>query len=154
MALKLNIQAPDFTLPSTNGTDFRLSQTMQNRACVLYFYPKDFTPGCTAEACSFRDQITQFHDVSIDVIGISRDSIATHLRFQETYQLPFTLLSDTSAKVAKLYQAYIPFIGLTKRITYLLDKNHTIVSVYENLFGAKKHIQEMVKQLDLIDEKK
>lgn len=151
MALKLNTPAPDFSLASTEGKDFQLSRDMAHKACVIYFYPKDFTPGCTAEACSFRDQITQFKDLGIDVIGISRDSIETHKRFQETYNLPFPLLADTTGKVAKLYEAYVPFIGLTKRITYLLDKNHTIVSSYSNLFGAKNHIQEMVKKLHLVE---
>lgn len=151
MSLSINTQAPDFTLPSTSGQDFTLSQDMQGKACVLYFYPKDFTPGCTQEACDFRDNITQFNDLQIDVFGVSRDSIATHEKFRNTYQLPFHLLSDKDGKVAKSYKAMYSLFGVTKRITYLLDKNHTIIAAFDNLFDAKRHIKEMIKKLELLD---
>lgn len=144
MALSINTQAPDFKIASTSGQDFQLSVYLKDKPCILYFYPKDFTPGCTAEACDFRDNISYFKDLDIDVFGISQDNIETHLKFKEAYQLPFELLADTQSKVSKSYKATIPLIGLTKRITYLLDKNHTIVAVYENLFGAKQHIKEMI----------
>ncbi|NJL15082.1 MAG: peroxiredoxin [Microscillaceae bacterium] len=150
MALQVGSKAPDFTLPATGGLSFTLSQEAAGQAVILYFYPKDFTPGCTAEACDFRDNIAQFSDLSIPVFGISRDSVLTHEKFKEKYQLPFALLADESGRVAKAYQALIPLIGLTKRITYLLDKNHQIAAVYESMFGAKQHIKAMIAQLNLV----
>ncbi|MDX2305494.1 MAG: peroxiredoxin [Microscillaceae bacterium] len=147
MALPIHNPAPDFTLPSTLGQDFTLSQNMHEKACVLFFYPKDFTPGCTMEACDFRDNIVQFSDLEIDVVGISRDSIETHQKFRKAYNLPFHLLSDTDGKVAQQYGALYALFGVIRRITYLLDKNHTIVAVYENLFDAKRHIKEILKKL-------
>ncbi len=150
MALQIGTQAPDFTLASTSGENFTLSKDMANKPCILYFYPKDFTPGCTAEACDFRDNIAQFKDLSIDVLGVSRDAVSTHLRFKKAYKLPFELLADTDGSVARAYSALIPLLGVTKRITYLLDKNHKIVTAYESLFGAKQHIKEMIAKLDLV----
>lgn len=143
MPLALQQQAPDFALPSTSGNIFRLSETMKGQPCILYFYPKDFTPGCTREACEFRDQFAEFKGLDIAVVGISRDSVATHLRFKETYRLPFELLADERGEAASLYKATIPLLPLTRRITYLLDRNHRIASVYESMFGAGKHISAM-----------
>lgn len=144
MALNVGTKAPDFTLPSTSGEDFTLSKNLKNKACIIYFYPKDFTPGCNMEACGFRDNFEEFEGLDIDIVGISKDSIETHQRFINYYKLPFELLSDQSGEVLKKYEALIPFIGMPKRITYLLDTDHNIITSYENLFGAKKHIQEML----------
>jgi peroxiredoxin Q/BCP len=149
MPLSLQQQAPDFALPSTGGSLFRLSETMKNKPCILYFYPKDFTPGCTKEACEFRDQFAQFRGVNIDVIGISRDSVETHLRFKETYKLPFELLADEKGEVAALYKANILFLPLTRRITYMLDRNHRIAAVHEDMFAAQKHIEAMAEAIKL-----
>lgn len=150
MALKIGSTAPDFTAASTSGTDFTLSEDLAGKPCVLYFYPKDFTSVCTAEACDFRDNMSQFADLGVTVIGISRDDVATHLRFKKSNNLPFELIADVDGKVSKAYKAQIPLIGMTKRITYLLDKQHKIVTAYENLFGAKQHIKEMIEKIDLI----
>ena len=98
MALKNGDKAPDFTLPGTSGENFELSG---NLPCIIYFYPKDFTRGCTEQACSFRDGFTQLRDLNINVYGISRDAIHTHLKFQKKLNLPFELLSDTQGKYAK-----------------------------------------------------
>ena len=147
MPLKINQPAPDFSLPSTNGRVFTLSKDMLNRPCVIYFYPKDFTPGCTKEACEFRDSFSIFRDLDINVVGISRDDIPTHLEFKKQYKLPFELLADTEGKVAGVYGASVPLIKFTRRITYLLDKNHTIVAVYENLLAAEKHINAMIEKV-------
>jgi peroxiredoxin Q/BCP len=152
MALQVNEQAPDFTLPSTSGTDFSLYKDLEGKPCVLYFYPRDFTRGCTSEACDFRDNITFFKGFDIDVLGISRDSIETHQKFREHYKLPFHLLADKSGQVCKAYKALVPLIGIPKRITYLLDKDKKIVAVFEKFFGAEEHIQSMiaaVKQLQV-----
>ncbi len=145
MALNIGEKAPDFNLPATNGTTIGLNKDLKGEACILYFYPKDFTPGCTKEACSFRDNFEAFRSLDIQVFGISTDGVATHKKFIDKYQLPFILLSDVSGRVSKSYKAMIPVIGLPKRITYLLDKQHQIAAVYQDMFGAEKHIKEMVR---------
>lgn len=147
MALKENTQAPDFSLASTSGTTFTLSKTAAKKPLILYFYPKDFTSGCTKEACEFRDSFSFFRDLDIDIFGISRDNVATHHEFKKAYQLPFELLADEDGQVADLYKASVPLIRFTKRITYLLDANHKVAAVYSNLFGAKKHIYDMIAQV-------
>lgn len=147
MALKAGHKAPDFTLPSTSGKNFHLSKDKFLKPLIIYFYPKDFTGGCTKEACGFRDTFEFFRGADIDVIGISRDNIDTHHEFRKAHNIPFELLSDIDGAVAKAYDATVPLINFTRRITYLLDKQHTIVAVYENLFGAKKHIDEMISQV-------
>lgn len=147
MALKENSQAPDFTLDSTSGIPFSLSKSAKGKPLVIYFYPKDFTPGCTKEACEFRDSFEFFNGLDIDIYGISRDAVATHHEFRKAHNLPFHLLADEDGKVADLYDASVPIINFTKRITYLLDKNHKVAGVYQNLFGARKHIKEMISKV-------
>ncbi|WP_299453327.1 peroxiredoxin [uncultured Microscilla sp.] len=154
MALKVGDKAPDFTLPSTTGEDFNLYNNRKDKPCIIYFYPKDFTPGCTAEACDFRDNIEFFKQFDIDVLGVSRDDIETHLKFKEKHNLPFELLADTKGTVTKAFKAAMPLVGVSKRITYLLDKDQQVVAVFDKLFGAKAHIQEMIKKVksDLVEE--
>ena len=147
MPLKTQDQAPDFILPSTSGRDFTLSKSAAGQALILYFYPKDFTRVCTKEACEFRDNFSFFKDLDIPVIGVSRDSVETHLRFKEEFNLPFELLADENGKIAELYKASIPVIGLNRRITYLLNKDHKIVKVFEKMFGSSEHVNEMIKEL-------
>ena len=147
MALSVGDFAPDFTLPSTSGSTFGLSKEGQGKPCILYFYPKDFTPGCTKEACSFRDNIQDFAEYDIDVYGISTDSIPKHQEFKAKYKLPFELLADVEGKVSKAYDAKMPFMNVSKRVTYLLDAEHRIVAVYSDMFGAEKHIQKMIKKV-------
>ena len=144
MKLKIGNRAPDFTLPSSEGEMFRLSENL-GEGIILYFYPKDFTGGCTAEACSFRDEIEHFEDLDIRVVGISTDDVDVHNRFINKYNLPFTLLSDTDGTVSKTYDSLIPFIGLSKRVTYLIDSEQKIVQIYNNALMAKNHIKEMKK---------
>ncbi|WP_339717578.1 peroxiredoxin [Cyclobacterium amurskyense] len=145
MGLRIGQKAPDFTLPSTSGSDFKLSKDFFGKACIIYFYPKDFTGGCTAQACEFRDQFDEFRDLDLPVIGISRDDMETHLRFKKANKLPFELLSDTSGEVCKKYDALVPIIGIPKRITYLLDKGHVIKDEFQDMFNAKAHIKKMLE---------
>lgn len=114
---------------------------------ILYFYPMDFTPGCTTEACEFRDTFELFRNMDIEVIGISRDNIQTHVEFKNRHKLPFELLSDRDGRVGMLYDATWLFNKFTKRITYLLDQERNVVASYQNLFGAKKHIEEMIRHV-------
>lgn len=147
MPLKVDQPAPDFTLPSTRGTSFTLSRDLPGKPVILYFYPKDFTSVCTKEACEFRDSFSLLRELQTEVIGISRDSVETHVRFQQEHKLPFDLLADVNGEVAERYGAVIPLIRVTRRITYLLDSNHRIAAVYENMFAAEKHIHAMVTQV-------
>lgn len=150
MTLKEGMKAPDFTLRDHNECDFTLSKNLSGKACILYFYPKDFTPGCTAEACSFRDHFNTFRDINIEVIGISTDDPKTHMRFKKQFELPFTLLADTDGRVSKLYGAKLPILNVSSRISYLIDKNHEIVSVYKNFFDGEAHIKAMRDRIDQI----
>jgi peroxiredoxin Q/BCP len=147
MALKKGQKAPDFTLPSTSGENFTLSKNACGKPCVIYFYPKDFTKVCTAEACDFRDQFEAFRELDIPVVGISRDNITTHRKFKNEHKLPFELLSDASGKVCKSYDALIPIVNMPKRVTYFIDGNQVIQGVYSDMFESKKHVDEMVKHL-------
>ena len=147
MPLPINSQAPDFTLPSTEGKNFHLSKDASGKALILYFYPKDFTRGCTKEACEFRDQFQVFRNLDILIYGISTDTIEVHNKFREKHNLPFHLLADTKGHVSKLYKSKMPLLNISKRITYLLDKNHKIQAVYQNLFGAENHIKKMIGKI-------
>ncbi len=146
MALKINSKAPDFSLPSTSGKTFRLADFI-GQPVILYFYPKDFTPGCTKEACSFRDHFDVFRQFDINIFGISTDSIEKHNEFKAKHNLNFELLSDLNGKVSEQYDALMPFVKISKRITYLLNSEHQIIGVYDNLFAYEKHIQKMVDSL-------
>lgn len=147
MALPIGSIAPDFSLPSTSQKLFNLSKDMNGKALILFFYPKDFTTGCTAEACAFRDQFAEFRNLEIPVFGISRDTILTHEKFKMAHKLPFELLSDASGEVCKAYDALIPFVKMPKRVTYLLDNQHKITGIYEGLFENKSHVDAMLRKL-------
>ncbi|QSE96785.1 peroxiredoxin [Fulvivirga lutea] len=146
MALKLGSKAPRFSLPSSNGSVFKL-EDQKGSPLVLYFYPKNFTPGCTKEACSFRDHHDELQELDVKVVGISRDSVSSHKKFKEKHNLNFELLSDQSGDVCKLYDALIPVLNIPKRITYLLDSDLKIQYAFDSLFGYKAHIENAIKAL-------
>jgi peroxiredoxin Q/BCP len=145
MSLPVGSKAPAFSLPSSNGGIFSFPADAKGKALIIYFYPKDFTSGCTAESCGFRDQFDVFEAQQIKVVGISHDDLATHKRFIEAYNLPFELLSDPDRKVISLYKAKFHLLPLTKRLTYLINAKGVIVNSYEGLFNGKAHVQEMLK---------
>lgn len=147
MALSIGQKAPDFSLASTSGESISMSKDLKKKAFILYFYPKDFTPGCTAEACEFRDQFEAFRDLDVPVFGVSRDKMDSHLKFKKQHRLPFDLLSDVEGKVCKAYDALIPLIRMPKRVTYLIDEDHKIAGVFSDMFESKKHIQSMLGKL-------
>ena len=143
-------KAPDFTLPDQNGTPHTLS-SYRGRKVILYFYPKDMTAGCTSQACAFRDLYPQFLEKGAAVLGVSKDSTASHKRFEETHGLPFPLLSDPDLQVIAAYdvqkrgQDGQPAKGLI-RSTYLIGEN----GVIEKAFGAvkaKDNPAQMLKEL-------
>lgn len=148
MALKTGDTAPEFNLKSTGEKSIDSSRDLKGKAFILYFYPKDFTRGCTAEACTFRDQFEAFRDLDVPVLGISKDDIETHERFKKEHKLPFDLLSDPTGQVCKAYDALIPLIKMPKRITYLIDKEHKVAAVFSDMFETKGHIYSMLKSLE------
>lgn len=147
MALSLGQKAPDFKLSSTSGQTLKMSEDLIGKAFILYFYPKDFTRGCTAEACEFRDQFEAFRNLDVPVFGVSKDSISTHQKFKMEHKLPFDLLSDPDGKVCKSYDALIPLIKMPKRVTYLIDEKHEIAGVFSDMFESKGHITNMLRKL-------
>lgn len=146
--LKEGRKAPDFKLPDQEGTIVKLSG-FKGKKVVLYFYVRDFTPGCTNQACSMRDGEEVLKKAGIVTMGISTDSIESHKRFAQKYELPFTLLSDEGAKVAKKYGVYgmktfmgRKFMGV-KRTTFLIDEKGTIVKVMPKV-DVKDHANEVL----------
>ncbi|OWP63256.1 peroxiredoxin [Hymenobacter amundsenii] len=139
--LQIGDQAPDFTLNTTTGEAFRLSDLRGQRNVVLYFYPKDDTPGCTAEACSFRDQYQDFQDLGAEVVGVSSDSEASHQKFTQKHRLPFPLLADSGGQVRKLYEVPRALLGLLPgRVTFVIDKQGIIQYVFNSMSRATDHV--------------
>ena len=138
MALEAGDKAPDFTLPTDGNGSVTLSK-LKGKQVVLYFYPKDDTSGCTAEACSFRDSLPRFKKMDATVIGVSRDSIAAHDKFKKKYALPFTLAADTEGKVTEKYGVWVEksmygrkYMGI-ERATFLIDPKGTIKQVWHKV---------------------
>jgi len=147
MTLQVGDQAPDFSLPNQNGETIALSSFRGNRAVVLYFYPKDDTPGCTVESCTFRDSYEDFKDNGAEVIGISSDSPDSHQKFAQKHNLPFTLVSDTNSSVRKAYGVPSTLGLLPGRVTYVIDKEGVIRHIFNSQFNPKAHVEESIKIL-------
>ncbi len=140
MALQVGDKIPNFSAKESNGTDFDSSSVLGKKPVVFYFYPKDNTPGCTAQACSFRDQYEDFKDLGAEVIGISSDSVQSHEKFAKRYKLPFVLLSDSDKKLRSLFGVKTNLFGLLPgRVTYVADKNGIIKLVFDSM-NATSHI--------------
>lgn len=149
--LQVGQSAPDFTLKTTTGTDFRLSE-QRGRHLVLFFYPKDETPGCTAEACAFRDDYQDFQELGADVIGISSDSEASHQKFTQKNRLPFPLLADVGGQVRKLYEVPRALLGLLPgRVTFVVDKEGLIRYIFNSLSGATDHVSKTKEVLRALE---
>ncbi len=147
MALQIGDKIPNFTTKDNNGNDFYSESIIGIKPVVIYFYPKDNTPGCTAQACSFRDQYEDFKDLGAEVIGISSDSIASHEKFIQKYKLPFILLSDSDKKIRNLFGVKANLFGLLPgRVTYVADKNGIVQLVFDSMM-ASNHIP---KALEII----
>lgn len=143
--------APDFTLPDQDGKEHALSG-YRGKWVLLYFYPKDDTPGCTIEACTIRDQFKDFKDIGAVVLGVSTDSVASHKKFASTYDLPFTLLADEYKEVVGRYGVFgeKKFMGKTymgtNRTSFLIDPSGTIAKVYEKV-KPETHAAEVIADL-------
>lgn len=140
--LKVGDKIPEFTLPNSVNQPVSVSDFIGYKNMVVYFYPKDDTPGCTKEACKFRDDFEDFTDLNAMVIGISADSPKSHAKFKERYRLPFTLLSDKNNVVRKQFGVKGNFLGLIPgRVTFVVDKTGTIVYVFDSLGNAEQHVE-------------
>ncbi len=139
--------APDFESVDQDGKSVKLS-TFRGSPVVLYFYPKDDTPGCTMEACNFRDNFSQFKDRGITVLGVSVDGQRSHKKFQEKYKLNFTLVADDSRKIVSSYGAK-GMTGSAKRVTYIIDKEGKIAHVYEKVTPKEHGVEVLSKMREL-----
>jgi len=149
--LKINTKAPDFTLTSTNNTDYSLKKSL-GKYVVIYFYPKDDTPGCTIEANDFNKLLPQFKKLNCEVFGISKDNLKSHDKFKEKYKLKFDLLSDEELAVLKKFKVWgkkkfmgREFMGIL-RTTFLIDKKGKILRIWENV-KVKDHAKEVLETL-------
>jgi peroxiredoxin Q/BCP len=152
--MKVNVgdTAPDFTLTAQKGESVTLSQFRGKKNVVLYFYPKDETPGCTREACTFRDSYELFTDLGAEVVGVSADTVESHKAFAEHHNLPFTLLSDLENKVRKLYGATSTLGIIPGRVTFVIDKKGVVMHVFSSQLQPEKHIEEAREVLRKLDE--
>ena len=140
MALQKGDVVPNFTSIDTKGNPFDSTSIVGKKPVVIYFYPKDNTPGCTAQACSFRDQYEDFLDMGAEVIGVSGDDQDSHQKFTSKYRLPFLLLSDSNKKIRKLFGVPTSLFGmLPGRVTYVIDTNGVIQYVFNSML-AGQHI--------------
>jgi thioredoxin-dependent peroxiredoxin len=140
-------KAPDFTLPAQSGEPVRLQTRLGSRVVVLYFYPKDDTRGCTAEACAFRDNYEVFTDAGADVIGVSSDSPARHAAFASKHKLPFTLLSDQGGHVRQRYGVPAVLGLLPGRVTYVIDRQGTVRHVFNSMTNISQHVTDALKMV-------
>ncbi len=147
MGLKVGQLIPQFVLPDQDGKLFNSNEIVGTRPFVIFFYPKDYTPGCTLEVCSFRDSYEEFTELGALVVGISSDSESTHRKFASKYRLPFKLLADKHKKVRRLFKVESKLFNLLPgRETYLVSKEGVILMVF-NSFNASKHMKKALNAL-------
>jgi len=135
-------RAPEFTLPGPGGRPVSLAELLRGGTVVLYFYPKDQTPGCTIEACAFRDDIDAFTAAGAQVVGISRDDEASHARFAAKHKLPFLLLSDTSGETHSRYGVTKKLGFIPDRMTFVIDRDGIVRHVFSSMLRMRAHIDE------------
>ena len=141
--IKIGSSIPAFTLPDQNGNLIDINSVLGKKNLVIYFYPKDDSPGCTKEACSFRDQFEVFKDADAVIIGISGQSVESHKEFAEKHRLSFTLLSDEGDKIRKLFAVPTNLLGLLPgRVTYIADKTGKVIYMFNSQTQATRHVDE------------
>jgi peroxiredoxin Q/BCP len=151
MAIQIGDKCPSFSLPDQNGNILHIDDLIGKRLLVIYFYPKDETSGCTAEACSFRDHYEDFTALGCEVIGISSDSISSHEQFASRHRLNFTLLADTKKEVRKLFGVPANLFGLIPgRVTYIIDKQGIVRSIHNSHMNATGHIAAAKEAIETI----
>jgi len=154
MSVNVGDKAPDFTMPTDGNGTITLSK-LRGMPVVLYFYPKDDTSGCTAEACGFRDSVPDYGKTGAQVIGVSRDSVAAHDKFKKKYQLPFTLASDATGEVTERYGVWVEksmygrkYMGID-RSTFLIDKDGVVRNVWHKV-KVGGHVAEVLKAVQAL----
>ena len=145
--VKVGDRAPEFSLPGTGGKRVALRDFFGRKNLVLYFYPKDDTPGCTKEACAFRDQYEDLKDAGAEVIGVSSDSEEKHAKFVEKYRLPFTLVADRGGAVRKRYGVSATLGLLPGRVTFVIDRDGVVRHVFNSQLQATQHVTEALQTL-------
>lgn len=145
--IKVGEKLPLFGAKDQDGNDFYIASVLEKKVLVIYFYPKDDTPGCTKQACFFRDQYEEFTDLGVEVIGISGDSVKSHKKFAEQYKLPFTLLTDEDKSLRKLFGVPTNLLGLLPgRVTYVIDKKGIVQMVFDSM-KAENHFSKTLEQV-------
>jgi len=153
LAVKVGDKAPDFTLPSQMGDNVSLNEYIGKKNIVLFFYPKDESPGCTKEVCSFRDSYQQLTDLGAEVLGVSGQSVESHAAFASHYGLPFLLLSDVDNKVRNLYGVPATMGIIPGRVTYIIDKKGFVRHIFNSQTQDTRHVEEAKRSLeDLVKE--
>jgi thioredoxin-dependent peroxiredoxin len=145
--VKVGSVAPDFTLPSQAGEMVSLKDFSGRKPVVLFFYPKDDSPGCTKEVCAFRDNFEEFSKLDVQVIGISSDSVESHRRFAAKHDLSFPLLSDEGGNIRRLYGVPKTFGLFPGRVTYIIDKEGVVRHVFSSQLSVQRHVQEALAAL-------
>jgi len=142
LSVKVGDKAPDFTLPSQTGENVTLSEFFGKKSVVLYFYPKDETPGCTREACSFRDTYEELTKLGAEVLGVSGQSVESHKSFATHHGLPFILLADEGNRVRKLYGVPSSIGIIPGRVTYIIDKKGVVRHIFSSQTQTQRHVEE------------
>ncbi len=150
MKVKVGDRAPDFALPNQSGEIVSLKDFLGKRSVVLYFYPKDFTIGCTTEAKSFSERYKEFKEMGAEVIGVSSDTVESHESFASECDAPFTLLSDEGARVRSLYGVESSLGVIPGRVTYVIDRGGIVRHIYASQLNPKKHVREAMETLRTI----
>lgn len=146
--IKTGMHIPSFSLLDQNGDLFDIDTIIGKKNLVIYFYPKDDSPGCTAQACSFRDQLEVFNEADAMIIGISGQSVKSHKKFAEKHRLPFTLLSDDGNKIRRQFGVPTNLFGLLAgRVTYVADKTGKVIYIFNSQLNFIEHADEALKTL-------
>ena len=144
--------APLFQGVNQDGKDFKLADLIGKKIVLLYFYPKDDTPGCTKEACGLRDRMGELQTNNVAVVGVSHDSVESHKKFAEKYHLNFTLVADPKDKIIKLYDVKMPIVGMAKRVSFLINLDGKIVHVTDSM-NPQVHFDEMKQAIAALNKK-
>jgi peroxiredoxin Q/BCP len=139
--------APDFSGTDQNGKSISLSSLLERGKLVLYFYPKDFTPVCTAQACTFRDAASELAALNSNIVGVSGDTAESHQRFGSKHGVPFSLLSDPDHRIIKAYGATWPLFGRIRRVTYVVGTDRRILGAFRHELSAEKHLTDVRRVL-------
>jgi peroxiredoxin Q/BCP len=146
--IKIGSKIPEFKLKDQNGNLFDINSVLGKKNLVIYFYPKDDTPGCTAQACSFRDQFEVFEEADALIIGISGQSVESHKEFAQKHRLSFTLLSDEGNIIRKQFGVPTNLLGfLPGRVTYIVNKTGRVIYIFNSQMQATKHVDEALRIL-------